>query len=558
MIVELTNHLWQSTLFALLAGLLAWVLRANRAAVRHAIWCCASVKFLIPFSLLIGLGARLEFDSQVAPVAAPAVSLAVERMARPFLVRELPLPTPAPAKANWLPLIGSTWVLGCAAIITARCREWARIRSAVLSSSTVESDVSVDVRFSSSLLEPGVVGLLRPVILLPAGIRERLTSAQLEAVLAHEMCHVRRRDNLTSAVHMIAETLFWFHPLVWWIGSRLVEERERACDEEVGEALGNPKIYAEAILSVCRLYVESPLTCVAGVTGADLKRRIEAIVASRAMPRLGYPKKLLLVTAGVSAALLPIAVGHLHAQSEEEKVAFEVASVRLHRVEAGSVRRAWTSNVQCPGIGQCGLAGNRFNELQASLADLLMDAYRVRRHQIAGLPEWGDSGHDVYDVAATLDTSGPAPTLDRARRMLQTLLADRFQLKIHQESRVVPVYVLTPGKHGAKLVPDHRAEGDEMKAFVRSWDRVAEILSFTLERPVIDKTGFSGTYVTRDGRDPFEALGQEKLVKGRRANMDLGPSVFSQVQTEWGLKLDAEKAPIQILVIDHVERPTSN
>ncbi len=88
-------------------------------------------------------------------------------------------------------------------------------------------------------LEPGVFGILRPVLLLPEGITDRLTPAQLEAVIAHELCHVRRRDNLTAAIHMVVETVFWFHPLVWWIRARLVEERERACDEEVLRA-GRP------------------------------------------------------------------------------------------------------------------------------------------------------------------------------------------------------------------------------------------------------------------------------------------------------------------------------
>ncbi len=126
-----------------------------------------------------------------------------------------------------------------------------------------------------------MVGLLRPILLLPAGIAERLTPPQLEAVLAHELCHVRRRDNLFASIHMIVEAIFWFHPLVWWIGARLVEERERACDEEVLSLGSEPHVYAEAILNVCKLYVESPLVCVSGVTGANLKRRIEAIMTNR-------------------------------------------------------------------------------------------------------------------------------------------------------------------------------------------------------------------------------------------------------------------------------------
>ena len=90
--------------------------------------------------------------------------------------------------------------------------------------------VGVPVLSSSSLLEPGIFGILRPVLLVPEGIQDHLTSAQLNAIVAHEMCHVRRRDNLTFAIHMAVETLFWFHPVVWWIGARLVEVRELACD----------------------------------------------------------------------------------------------------------------------------------------------------------------------------------------------------------------------------------------------------------------------------------------------------------------------------------------
>ena len=93
------------------------------------------------------------------------------------------------------------------------------------------------------------------------------------------MCHVRRRDNFFAAVHMVVEAIFWFHPLVWWIGSRMVEERELACDEEVLRMGCEPADYVEGILKVCRLYTESPLPCVSGVTGADVKKRLRAILA---------------------------------------------------------------------------------------------------------------------------------------------------------------------------------------------------------------------------------------------------------------------------------------
>ncbi len=83
------------------------------------------------------------------------------------------------------------------------------------------------------------------ILFWPAGISERLTDSQLDAILAHEVSHVVRRDNLVAALHLLVEALFWFHPLVWWIGARLVEERENACDQAVLRFRNQPQSYAK-------------------------------------------------------------------------------------------------------------------------------------------------------------------------------------------------------------------------------------------------------------------------------------------------------------------------
>ena len=118
---------------------------------------------------------------------------------------------------------------------------------------------------------------------------ERFAPNQLQAVLAHELCHVRRRDNLTAAVHMIVEALFWFHPLVWWISARLMEERERACDEGVLELGSEPQVYAESILKTCEFCVNLRWPA-CRVTGADLKKRIVRIMTQ------GLARKLRFIT----------------------------------------------------------------------------------------------------------------------------------------------------------------------------------------------------------------------------------------------------------------------
>jgi bla regulator protein blaR1 len=293
-------HLWQSTLFAVAAGFLSLAFRENRAKVRFCLWLSASVKFLIPFSPLLAVGSHFTW----APVVTtPEVSYVVEQIAEPFSGSYV---HPAATGVNWTNIaIGGLWAVGFVTIVLMRVRSWLRIRAALDASTPIDIPCEVAIRSSAGLLEPCVAGWSSPVLLLPEGIREQLTELQLAAVLAHEICHVRRRDNLWAAVHMLVEALFWFHPLVWWIGGRLVEDRERACDEGVLKLGSEPQVYADAIVGVCKLYVESPMVCVSGVTGANLKKRIDAIMMNRTGTGLGFAKKFLLVGSGIAAFIRP-------------------------------------------------------------------------------------------------------------------------------------------------------------------------------------------------------------------------------------------------------------
>src|SRR3954470_5317469 len=114
---------------------------------------------------------------------------------------------------------------------------------------------------------PGIVGTLRPVLLLPHQMREHLSLSEFAAVLAHEKHHLVRRDNLTALLHRLVQVLFWFHPLVWWIGERLVAERELACDEEVLNEGHAPDTYAQGILAVCEQHLQTRVQGMARATG---------------------------------------------------------------------------------------------------------------------------------------------------------------------------------------------------------------------------------------------------------------------------------------------------
>ncbi len=308
----LMNHLWQSTLFAGLAAALTLAFRAHRAQVRYWLWLSASVKFLLPFVLLTMIGRNVQWTPAAPRITPPSVSRAVTQavtqMNEPFIGTTERRPQPGPL--DWAPLaLFGVWACGFAAIALVRLRAWRRVRAVVRASAPMDLAAGMAVRSAAGLLEPGVVGLIRPILLLPADIMERLSPSQLQAVLAHELCHVRRRDNLTAAIHMLVEAVFWFHPLIWWIGARLVEERERACDEEVLRLGNASQEYAEAILRVCKSYLEAPLQCVTGVTGSDLRKRIIAILSGCVAMELSVAKKIALASAAIVVLATPVLIG---------------------------------------------------------------------------------------------------------------------------------------------------------------------------------------------------------------------------------------------------------
>jgi len=338
-ITGLANHLWQSTLFTLAAAALAATLRENRAPVRHWIWVIASVKWLVPFAWLIAAGSAISAmwpDTGVGalPVQTPpAFSIVVLQFTEPFTAVDFLAPTPSTVSNGWLmTVLLALWLGGVLAMVTTRLRGWRSVRAAIrhsepasfewspgsLDPGTDLGDARINVRTAPGLREPGVVGIWRPVLLMPASIRDQLSPAHLASVVAHERCHVRRRDNLTAAVHMVVESVFWFHPLVWWIGARMIEERERACDEDVLRRGAHPRDYAEGILRVCQLYVESPLACVSGVTGSNLKRRIEEIMMNRVGRPLSLSRRVLLTGTAALALAAPVVVGAMTPPSREQ------------------------------------------------------------------------------------------------------------------------------------------------------------------------------------------------------------------------------------------------
>ncbi|HYI98050.1 MAG TPA: M56 and DUF3738 domain-containing protein [Bryobacteraceae bacterium] len=568
----LASHLWQSTLFAAVVLLLAFALRRNHAQARYWLWLTASIKFLIPFSLLVSAGRQVEWRD--APAVVAPLTVAVDQISQPFAPAWLGTTStvePAQSADHIMAMLLVAWFCGFAIVICAWFQRWRRIQRALQAAYPLSIDAPVPVMSSPTVIEPGVFGIFKPVLLLPQGIFNRLTAEQLNAILAHEMCHIRRRDNLAAALHMLVEAIFWFHPPVWWIGSRLIDERERACDEEVLRSGNEPQVYAEGILNVCKFYLESPLPCASGVTGSDLKKRIEAIMTNRIAHRLTAARKVLLASAAIASLAGPLVFGIIHAQAQttsQDTLKFEVASVKPADPDAQGTR------IQlAPGGGM--------NMVNASVKQLITFAYDVRESQLVGGPNWLDSQR--YDIIAKPPPSeGPTDprqmTNDQRtilqqqmRERVRNLLAERFQLTIHRETREIPIYALILAKNGSKIQPSKEQQGPrhgmqlrrgQMNAEGASLQMFANALSNIIGRPVIDRTGLTGNFDFKLEWTP-ESGALTPGAPGERTDsssqVDLsGPTIFTAVQDQLGLKLESQKGPVEMIVIDRLEKASAN
>jgi len=292
----------------------------------------------------------------------------------------------------------------------------------------------------------------------------------------------------------------------------------------------------------------------------------------------------------LAAVSLPLLTALLSADLLEAQsptpVAFEVASLRPHPHSlpgGGMAPKVWMPTFQCPPDYRCGLVGKRFREVDVSLADLIVDAYKVKKFQIAGLPDWGDSERARFDLDAKV-ADGATPAVADARLMLQSFLAERFHLKIRHENRLLPVYALVVAKKGLKLIPNQicravkggssvKARGGQLPpdadspdkvAYSTPWAFYAEQLAIFSGRPIIDETGLDGTnYCTAEGQNPTLAIAMELYsgnvgTRGTAETPSTSPSIFTVVEDTWGIKLEPRKAEVDVIVIEKVERPSEN
>jgi bla regulator protein BlaR1 len=581
MISMLANHLWQSTLFVAVAGLLALVLRNNGAHLRYWLWMAASLKFLIPFSLLVALGSQFQWRTaspETAAIGMPApwpdyAATVVQPMERLTEATQVSMAAATLPAWNVQFIILIVWACGFIGVLCFWLSRWLRVRRMLRTAQPLSPvagygpiDFPVPVKCVAGSIEPGIVGIFSPVLFLPQGLTERLSRQQLQAILAHERCHLQRRDNLTAAIHMLAEAFFWFHPLVWWIGARLVEERERACDAAVLSAGNDPEIYAEGILDVCQYYVATPLDCVAGVSGADLKKRVRAIMQYRSENRLHLIKQALLLMVGVAVVVSPVIVGVLTPLRTDAQVraqrplqafdntwpAFATATIAISQVDNAINKALLTSPT------------GAFTTRNWSLRGLIGFAYDLQQDEIQSpTAQTSDIASSRYNILAQAPQPVATGTAgrDQLQLMVRRLLAEKFQLAFHWESTRVPVYALIVSERNGRF--KEAKPGDPGPFLGRGANSIngnavpmsllIQYLAAQLHRPVVDQTGLVGLYNfnLKWGPEP-----NDHPPSGTSAPQDPSNALLIEtLQKQLGLTLISQDGDVDRMVIDHIQQP---
>ena len=329
-------------------------------------------------------------------------------------------------------------------------------------------------------------------------------------------------------------------------------------------------------MTLCWRSVETPLMSVAGVGGADLKARINAILANRIGLSLTLSKGIVLAAAAVVSLVVPIATGATDAALSaaqlpaapgppvDPETRFEVASIKPSDPSA---------------VPQMSMSPGRYNVAGVRVQGIISDALRVPSNRIIGLPDW--SLKERYTIEAKAPEGTPSTDERAMFVMLTNLLKDRFRMATHTETREMPVYNLVFARNDKRFGPAFMESSAECRAAGRigpsecesvrinpggtaslsgvRMDMIAQILTPYVGRPVIDKTGLTGYYNVTLKWTPevgSASLAPPGLPPGTLPLDPDAPNLFTAVQEQLGLKLENGRAPLDVVVIDSVEHPT--
>ena len=463
----------------------------------------------------------------------------------------------------------------------------------------------VEVALQESIAAPATGGIRRPVIFFP---KDAPTWPDEDIVRAavHELEHVRRADCSINVVARAVCALYWFHPLVWIAWRRLGLEAERACDDAVLRR-AEATTYADQLVALAgrvTATMRHPLLAMANRN--DLVQRVSAVLDERqARGRVGHAAAsgILLAAVSLTVAISPLqAVSRLplgpsralvpatQQTAAPPGVTFAVASIKRNR-EAEATRAAIPPNITVYAARAQTLPGGRFLGRGMSAHELIRDAYGYRNRawsDIVGAPRWIDE--ERYDVEAKADVEFPLSTSvglpPAGQAALRALLAERFNLRVRVEMQRRPVYELVMKNADGRLGPNLKpSKGGCVSFFEREpvnqgmviatpsaddpaplppcgtaasagailapnmtladFVRILQVRP-QINRPVVDRTGLSGRFDISIRAD------------ADASTLGLLPPLKPYIESQLGLTLRDAEAPVDILVIENIDRPTEN
>jgi uncharacterized protein (TIGR03435 family) len=632
----LVHFVWQGAIIALLAGAALRLLRSASSQTRYVVGCAALAAMLASPIITVRLITASEPTATAieASRSAPAANVAAATSAlRAFVV---PATDTLERRSQhtgfdaFLPVAVTMWLVGVAFLLVRLAGGWWHVRrlhrtSLAMTASRWQAaseriashlhlGCGVHVVDSPLVDTPAAIGWLRPVIVLPIAALANLAPAQVNAILAHELAHIRRHDFIVNLLQTVAETLLFYHPAVWWVSARIRTEREHCCDEVAVEVCGDAAGYAAALAEL-ETWRTGRTTLALAATGGSLLERVRRLlgVSSDDAPRSF--SGMTMAAALVVLFLVVVRVQYLPAAQPpptgadagnrrgfgprdlNKFLGFELLPGPPHYPTddpRGAV--AWQVAIEHPSgrMAFHGFTGR----------GLIRYAYDLRDSPVVDGPSWIDT--QSFELTATTEV---ALTEDETRAALRRFLEDRFKLVAHHATRDFPVYALVktnvagaPGPNlrrstsdcddaealraasaaGAALRgsntrsdiagPFRRRSGSLLFCGVENSihgllaDKVtmAELargmkqhLSPMVNREIVDRTGLAGTFdVTLNlGLLPAAAV----LTRHPAAGLLLEPlgvhSIFTALPVQLGLRLDDATATYDVLVIDHAEKP---
>ncbi len=605
----------RSSILILIGALLLWALRVKDPSIRLTAWTamlCGSlvipaITAALPTAPLAVMGVAMR------PGEVPVVVYQAARAPEPAHSRQADGIAETSKPFDWTRAAVMIYVLIAGALLLRLCAGLAMSRRLLRSSRAAgQATAGIEIRESDGVASPVALGIVRPVILLPGDWRQ-WDGAKLEAVLAHERSHIRRRDTAVQLLSAIHRAVLWHSPLSWLLHRRIVRLAEDVSDDAAVAAIRDRASYAEVLLDFMRRAVPSA-SCQGvpmaryGAPAERIHRTPDGTALSRGLTRwsvaailaLGSP--LAYLVAAVQAAPIQATSPQQAAagSSAGKPLTFDVASVKPAIVPDGVIvvgemrtTRKGSGvtiprNSGGPGTDDPGRIHFPLISLKALLARA-WDSY----FEIVG-PGWLDT--QIVQVDATMP---PDTTKAQFQEMLRNLITDRFQLKQHTETKQVTGYSLVVARNGSKLKESADQKGGAPERPPRATQRgpdgfliippstgpilmsmtiaggrsrmicqqqtmqtLARQLERMLSSTVTDATGLTAKYdftVTfAGGTGPGEAIASSLPADQPDAAEPL-PDIFSALQSQLGLKLEPKKAPVEVFVVDHMERtPTGN